>query len=374
MKIGYDGKRAVRNLTGLGNYSRLVIESMARSYADHSHVIYTPDMRENPRLDGIRELPNVQFKLPQGGSHGALWRTWGITGDARRDGIDIFHGLSNELPLNFRKSGVKSVVTIHDLIYRRMPECYTLIDRTLYDFKYRRSCHVADRIIAISESTRRDIVELYGISEEKIDIVYQGCSDIFRRQFSVEELAAVSHKYSLPERYLLQVGTIEQRKNLELTIRALSALPDDIHLVAVGNGKEYKTQMKRLSRELGVEQRVHYLGNVAFVDLPGVCQGAEVILYPSRYEGFGIPVLEGLESRRPVIAARTSSLPEAGGDAAIYVGPDDVRGTVEAINSILNGAVNVNVLIAKGLKHAARFNNDDMAQRIMAVYDKTLKL
>jgi glycosyltransferase involved in cell wall biosynthesis len=123
-----------------------------------------------------------------------------------------------------------------------------------------------------------------------------------------------------------------------------------------------------------VEQRVHYLGNVAFVDLPGVCQGAEVILYPSRYEGFGIPVLEGLESRRPVIAARTSSLPEAGGDAAIYVGPDDVRGTVEAINSILNGAVNVNVLIAKGLKHAARFNNGDMAQRIMAVYDKTLKL
>jgi glycosyltransferase involved in cell wall biosynthesis len=373
MKIGYDGKRAVRNLTGLGNYSRLVIESMARSYASDTHIIYTPDMRDNPRLNGIRELTNVQFRLPYGHIPKAIWRTWGITDDARRDDITIFHGLSNELPLNFRKSGIKSVVTIHDLIYRRMPECYTLIDRSLYDWKYRRSCHVADRIIAISESTRRDIIQLYGIPEEKIDIVYQGCSDIFRHQFSADQRAAVALKYQLPAKYILQVGTIERRKNLELTIRALSALPEEIHLVAVGNGKEYKEQMLRLSQELGVEQRVHYLGNVAFVDLPGVCQGAEVILYPSRYEGFGIPVLEGLESRRPVIAARTSSLPEAGGDAAIYVEPDDVRGTAEAIRAILSGATDTDEMIAKGMRHACRFNNDDMAQRIMNVYDKTLR-
>ncbi len=373
MIIGYDGKRAVRNLTGLGNYSRLVIESMARVYADDEHIVYTPDLRENPRLDAIRAMPNVRLRLPRAGAMPkAIWRTWGLTADAAKDNLTIFHGLSNELPLNFRRSGIRSVVTIHDLIYRRMPECYTLADRTLYDWKYGRSCRVADRIIAISESTRRDIIDLYGIPEERIDIVYQGCSDLFRRHATAEDFARVRARYRLPERYLLQVGTIERRKNLELSIRALATLPEDIWLVAVGNGKEYKERMRRLSAELGVAGRVLYLGDVAFPDLPVVCQGAEVILYPSRYEGFGIPVLEGLESRRPVIAAATSSLPEAGGDAAIYVDPDDARAAAEAIAAILSGATDTDAMIARGLRHARRFSSADMAERIRAVYERAL--
>lgn len=374
MKIGLDGKRAVYNMTGLGNYSRLVIESLSESDPDDSLLVYTPGLKDNPRLKRIEASDNVSYRLPEGlwKKAGPLWRTWGISRQLKADRPDIFHGLSNELPLSIRESGVPSVVTIHDLIYRRMPGCYKPADRLLYDYKYRRSCENADRIIAISRRTADDIMELYGIPGDKIDIVYQGCDDIFREPHDEAKLMKVREKYNLPERYLLQVGTIEERKNLGLSVRALASLPEDLHLVAVGKGKEYLEKIKRLAADTGVEGRVHFLDGVVFADLPSICRQAEVILYPSRYEGFGIPVLEGLESGRPVIAATGSCLEEAGGDAALYVNPDSVREMVEAVKAVLNDSELRQGMITRGYAHAASFSTSRLAESIRAVYEKTI--
>ncbi|MDE6443986.1 MAG: glycosyltransferase family 4 protein [Muribaculaceae bacterium] len=374
MIIGYDGKRAVSNMTGLGNYSRLVIESVAEAYPASRLLVYTPKLSDNPRLAGMRSLHNVEFRLPPPqGFKGSLWRSFGITNNLRADKVEIFHGLSNELPLNIKAAGIPSVVTMHDVIYRRRPQCYNAIDRLLYDYKYGRSCRNATRIIAVSRRTKDDVVELYGIDPDKIDVVYQGCDASFRHIIPEGDLEAVRRRLLLPQRYVLQVGTIEERKNLELTVRALSALPADVKLLVVGRDRKgYLAKVRKIAAELGVASRLDVRHNITFADLPAVCQLAEVIAYPSYYEGFGIPVLEGLESRRPVVAATGSCLEEAGGDAAFYVAPDDARGMGEVMRGILDGSIPYADRIEKGLRHAARFKTDDMAQRIMAVYEKTL--
>ena len=374
MTIGYDGKRAVRNMTGLGNYSRLVIEGIAGEYPGDTLLLYTPQKGESPRLDKIRKLPNVEFRYPAPqGLKGSLWRTFGITNHLRADKVDLFHGLSNELPLNIRSAGVPSVVTMHDVIYRRLPYCYHAIDRLTYDFKYGRSCRNADHIIAVSQRTKDDVVELYGIDPDKVTVIYQGCDPGFRRRWSGEELKGLRQRLNLPERYILQVGTIERRKNLEVTVRALSNISPDMQLVVVGRDHHgYKSHVLKIAAETGVTNRIRFIEGLPFADLPGVNQAAEIVVYPSRYEGFGIPILEALESRRPVIAATGSCLEEAGGDDTLYIDPDSPTEMVQAIHAILSDPAAARMMGEAGKEYAARFRSEDMAKRIMEVYQRTL--
>lgn len=370
MIIGFDGKRAVNNMTGLGNYSRLVLEELSGAFPDVEMRAYTPRLRDNARLAALHERPNIRFELPV--KHplepAAVWRTWGLPAQLRNDGVALYHGLSNELPLSIRKSGIPSVVTVHDVIYRTMPECYSAIDRKLYDWKYGRSCRLADRVIAISECTKRDIMRFYGVPEEKIDVIYQGCAPQFKRQWNDEEKSFIRRKYWLRKRYIVQVGTIERRKNLELTVRALQGLPDNLQLVVVGRATPYIKEIRKLAEELRVADRIIYIHHATFADLPGICQSAEAIAYPSRYEGFGLPVIEGLESGRPVIAATGSCLEEAGGDAALYVAPDDVQGMTEALRAATDGSLDLGAMRQRAALHTARFNTSRMAENIAATY------
>lgn len=373
MKIGYDAKRAVANFTGLGNYSRLVIEAVGHARPDDRLLLYTPRRGENQRLAGINALPNAEYRTPQGWPGGSVWRTWGIPADLRRDGVSLFHGLSNELPLNIRKSGVPSVVTVHDLIFRRCPRYYKAVDRRLYDYKYGAACRNADRIIAVSERTKADIVDIYGIDPDKIDVIYQGCDASFRAPISQQTPADVRRRLGLPEDYILQVGTIEERKNLITSVKALKYLPGDVTLVAVGrNHHGYLEKVMKAAADEGVTERLKVLTGVAFADLPAVYRMARLCLYPSRYEGFGIPVLEALESCVPVIAATGSCLEEAGGDAAFYVDPDDAASMAEIATEILRGNVNTEEITARGKAYAARFNTPDMVRSIMSTYSKLL--
>lgn len=374
MKIGYDAKRAVFNNTGLGNYSRLVIEGIASENPGDRLLLYTPRFEHHQRTERMERLPNVDFRLPPPqGFKGTMWRTFGITNNLRADGVDIYHGLSNELPLNISSASVPTVLTMHDVIYRKLPHDYSLADRLLDDFKYGRSCRAATHIIAVSECTRRDVAEAYGIDPEKISVVYQGCAEAFRKKADPAEIEALRRQLNLPRRYILQVGTIEPRKNLELTVRALASLPEDIDLVAVGRERlGYRRKVERIAEESGVRSRVHFLEGLEGGAIPLLNQGAEIIAYPSRYEGFGIPVLEGITSGRPVVAATGSCLEEAGGEGALYVSPDSPREMANALNSILRAETDVRELIRKGEKHAARFNISDVASGVRDVYEKVV--
>lgn len=231
------------------------------------------------------------------------------------------------------------MVTIHDVIYRRLPHCYNRIDRELYDFKYGRSARNADRVIAISERTKQDVMELYGVPEDRIDVVYQGCDDNFRRELSAEELRRIRDKYNLPERYVVQVGTIEWRKNLALTAAAMAALPGDVKLFAVGRDRKgYKKEVMEQARRYGVADRIIFPGSVDFCDLPAVYRMASVAALPSRYEGFGIPVIEAMECEVPFVGATGSCLEEAGGPSGFYVNPDSVEEMGETLKLVLEEA------------------------------------
>lgn len=378
MKIGYDGKRAAQNFTGLGNYSRYVLEALAGSFPGEEYLVYVPKDVENKKFDSILSAAAgaIRKVLPTGHwdkKFRSLWRVWGITDDIARDGVQVFHGLSNELPLNIRRisGNVKSVVTVHDLIFLKCPECYPFIDRNIYNYKFRRACVNADRVIAVSECTKRDIVKHYGIAPEKIDVIYQGCDSLFAMQASEEDKAAVRKKYSLPAKFVVSVGTIERRKNLLSVVKALSSLPEDVHLVAVGRRTKYTALIDEYVQKNNLQNRVHLLHGVPYADLPVIYQCADVFAYMSIYEGFGIPLLEALNCRVPVVAATGSCLEEAGGPGSIYTAPYDVEAIASAIKECFVPEVR-ETMIAQGLEWAAKFTPENFAQQTMDCYRKLL--
>lgn len=375
IRIGFDGKRAVQNFTGLGNYSRYVLEALQAYYPKEELTIYAPKKVENKRLNPILEKENVKLCTPRTNSWKKLrsiWRIWGIMSDLEKDDIELFHGLSNELPLNIHKQNhIKSIVTIHDLIFRRLPQCYKPIDRLIYDYKFRKACQHADKIIAVSECTKQDIVKDYHISPDKIEVIYQGCDPVFAIPVTQDKKKEVSKRYQLPANYLLFVGSIEERKNALLAIQALEHLPENLHLVLVGKKTPYVDLLtQKLNKQ--TSQRVHFLHDVPFADLPCIYQIAQVFVYPSRYEGFGIPILEALNSRVPVIAATGSCLEEAGGPHSLYVHPDNIQEMVEAIRKALQPEIRTS-MIENGYQWAAQFTQEQMAHQTMACYRRTLE-
>ena len=376
--IGMDAKRAVLNSTGLGNYSRYAVDAISGAFPDARLRLYTPRVVENSRLQPLLARPNVALAAPRRrgltGS-GALWRTWGIAADLRADGLDVFHGLSNELPQSIAAAGCASVVTIHDVIWRRVPHDYSFADRCLYDWKYGSSLRRATRVIAISECTKADIVADFGIAPDKIDVIYQGVAPCFRRNVDSAHREAARKALGLPERYIVQVGRIEGRKNQLLTVKALRALPADVKLLLSGPRRMggYAAEIDRYIAAHGLDDRVIWVDGIGFDMLPAVYAGAQAVAYPSRYEGFGLPVAEALSMGTPVVAATGSCLEEAGGDGAIYVDPDDPGAMADALRAIIDDSALRGRLAAAGADHVRRFTMDAFAEATMRCYSRAIE-
>lgn len=379
MRIGFDAKRAAQNRTGLGNYSRFVLRILSQQNPDNQYHLYIPDSRRTPYLSEIPGLNNFHLHSPKSRLWqrlSSLWRVWGITADVTGDRMDIYHGLSNELPLNFAKSGVKSIVTIHDVIFKHYPQYYSCIDRTIYDYKFRRACHKADHIIAVSNFTKQEIMDFYGIADEKISVVYQGCDPSFAKKADNEKLNEVKQKYSLPDKYLLYVGSIEERKNLLIVVKAMHLLDENIKLVAVGKKTPYMEKIRqyvKYSGKEGMERDIIFLHNVSFADLPAIYQLATTFVYPSRIEGFGIPMLEAITAGIPAIGCTGSCLEEAGGPGSIYVSPDDEEAMAQAISNTFHDEKLREQMTATGEIYARRFSDHLLCQDVMNIYNKVLE-
>ncbi len=401
--IGLDAKRIVRNATGLGSYGRTLVNDLLRTAADdYLFRLYAPDEGREDLRQQVLQHPNLSFCYPQNVSgskiqdsnikgdsslhsraslaypspftlHSSLfWRTFGIVRDLLRDGVQLYHGLSGELPVGIRKRGIKTVVTIHDLIFLRHPEYYKWIDRKIYAWKFRRTLKEADLIIAISECTKRDIIHYGHVPEEKIRLVYQSCSTWFKQHVSDDQCQKVNARYELPNRYVIHVGTIEERKNILLAVQALPLLPEDLHLVVVGRQKPYAQQVLSEARRLGVDTRLHLLQGVPNADLPALYQMAEACVYPSRYEGFGIPIIEAIQSGLPVVACTGSCLEEAGGPSCLYVAPDDPEALASALLQVLKGAEGREARILQSQEYVRRFEGTDVASQVLAIYEELL--
>ena len=371
LTIGYDAKRAVSNGTGLGNYCRTLLNDLGTIDTTDSFRLYVPDLGRDDLRSQLDMPRNMSFVTPANKlvkPLRSLWRIKGIVNDLKRDGVDIYHGLTGELPLGLSEAGIKSVVTIHDLIFMRCPEYYNPVDVAIYKWKFRNTCKQADRIIAISECTRRDIMELGEIDDSRIHVVYQSCDTRFRQQVSPEQKQDVRTRYSLPKRYVLFVGTIEERKNALLAAQALPYLSDEIHLVLVGRQTAYAKTITSFARQNGLANRIHMLSGVPTSDLYAIYQQAECFVYPSRYEGFGIPVIEAIQSRLPVIACTGSCLEEAGGPDNVYVDPDEPQEMAMAIKSITDNPDAARQIVTRSLDYIRRFENGNVAQEMLNVY------
>ncbi len=374
--IGFDGKRAAQNRTGLGNYSRFVISGLSR-YSDVGCLnVYAPSERRANCLDCLDKEDRVEMIYPTGkwgGKLSSLWRIMGVTGTLASDGVSLFHGLSGELPLNIKKAeGVKSIVTIHDLIFRRYPECYALVDRMIYDYKSRKACEQSDRIVAVSQCTKRDIVEMYGIVPEKVEVVYQGCDKQFWQKATDDAKEEARKLLGLPEHYVLYVGSIERRKNLMLLAKAMTRLPKEVVAIAVGKRTGYAYEIDRFCAANGLAGRLRMMSGVPFCHFPSLYQMADVMVYPSRFEGFGIPLLEALVSGVPAIGCTGSCLEEAGGPDSLYVNPDDDEGLATAIDKVLSSAELRDKMIRGGMVYAQNFSQDALTRKLVDVYQRVL--
>jgi len=202
--------------------------------------------------------------LPQSIHHKlfpALWRSSWVKSDLKKQHIDLYHGLSNEIPAEIQSTGIKSVVTIHDLIFERFPGQYSNIDVKIYRAKFQYACRHADKIIAISKQTKQDLIDFYTIPAERIHVCYQACNPAFGKTISEEEKLKIKKKYNLPDQFFLYVGSVIERKNLLNVCKAMFLLRNesDIPLVVIGDGRKYKQQVKDFIRQNGLESRILFL-------------------------------------------------------------------------------------------------------------------
>lgn len=372
LRIGFDAKRAFLNNTGLGNYSRSVITSLASTFPGNEYFLYTPQQVNNSRTASMLNAPGVKVRTPAVPILKSLWRSRFVVSTLLKDKIDLYHGLSHEIPVSIQNTSIKTVVTIHDLIFLRYPQYYKAADRKIYEMKFRNACKNADKIIAISEQTKRDIIHYFGTNESKIEVVYQSCDPSFAQNYSPEYLNMIREKYHLPEKFLLNVGTIEDRKNLMLITQSLSEIPEEVKLVVIGKETPYAGKVKKYLSEHELESRVLFLKDIPFGDLPAMYKLAKIFIYPSEFEGFGIPILEALNAGVPVIAATGSCLEEAGGPSSLYVSPTDYKALVAAVNNILQNAELSNNMIAAGKLYAAQFKESAHAENLMRIYKNLL--
>lgn len=368
MKIGFDAKRAFNNQRGLGNYSRETIRILTSLAPENQYFLFTPSIDSNigylsPETANILSS-GKSTKLSQ-----AFWRTFGITKEAEKLGLDIYHGLSHELPSGIEKTNIRTVLTMHDMLFVKHPEMFPAFDRMLYRKKYLRSCHVADRIIAVSEQTKRDLLELTGIDDNNVEVVYQGCRSEFKAKVSEEQKKQLKEKYRLPDHFLLNVAAIEPRKNQMLILKALATGKIDMPLVIAGKKTDYQKELLTYVEHHGLQSQVTVLPDIPNTDLPTLYQSASLFIFPSLYEGFGIPIVEALVSGLPVVAATGSCLEESGGPDSIYVSPHDENELAERIRQLLDDETRQETMIQRGHEYAERFSDAAICQHITRIYN-----
>ncbi len=437
--VAFDAKRAFANTTGLGNYSRSLIDGLSTLYPAHDYLLLAPHTPKN-LCAHLLERGNIRVRRPKpplAAIAGPIWRRYGLASVLKREKVQVYHGLSHELPLGIEKASVFSVVTIHDMLPFRHPELFKWPDRAIYQRKLRHACLKADMIIAVSEQTRKDIFAYLDpdgtrINQDKVEVIHQSCAPAFCTPPGLEEARNVAHGLGVEGDYILYVGSVIERKNLLSLVKGMELLarggftisqsnrhhdaltppcskqqeqtgpirqaerqpatPIDpkpaplvrsgetrarphppCKLAVVGTGRGYMDQVKKYVSEHGLEDVVIFLGQVDFTQLPHLYRAAKAFVYPSMYEGFGIPIIEAQHCLCPVITSTGSCFPEAGGPHSIYVETRDNKGPdriARAIKTVLEDAELGKKMVREGIEYVKRFDPEIVVGRVMGVYER----
>ncbi len=374
IKIGFEAKRLFHNKTGLGNYCRNLVNQLSEFYPKNEYFLYNPQKKRKElfkpnNVNVLEKNPNSKLNK----YFFNYWRQFSITKDLKIDNIDIFHGLSGEIPYGLKQNKIKSVVTIHDLIFMIYPDFYNFFDRKLHYFKFKKACNQSDHIIAITEQTKNDIIKFFDVNPNKISIIYQGCNNAFKIKYSEIQKEQIALKFNLPEKFVLNVGTIEERKNIFEVVKAIKEIKEtDIPLVIIGKKTKYSQNIEKYIIENNMQNQVFFLNGISIIELAIIYQLATIFIYPSLYEGFGIPIIEALFSKTPVITSNRSCLPEAGGPDSIYINPENSEDIKTALLSLWNDKSKREAIIDKGHNFVQKFNDEVIAKNIMDLYKKIL--
>lgn len=366
MKIGFDASRiTVSQKTGSENYAYNLLRELLNIDQVNEYTLY---LREDPP-NYVKDKTNVSCKkisLPR------LWTQAGLASEMVFSPPDVLFMPAHTMPV-FRRPGLKVVVTIHDLgaeflkQYHQFPHKLYLNKSTEYASKY------ATNLIAVSEATKKDLTNKLGVPPERITVVYEAWDkELFHRP-SAQEVSEVKSRYNLGNEYFVFVGTIQPRKNLERLIESFSRAKVGLDLVLAGKPGWLSEPIYSAPRRFGVEDRVKFLGHVPNNDLPGLYGGSKAMVFPSLYEGFGIPVLEAMACGTVVLTSNTTSLPEVGGDAAYYVDPASIKSITNGLEEIV---INHNLrdqLLTKSIKQVQKFSWEKAARETLAVLEKSGK-
>ena len=379
MRIGIDYTAAVRQGAGIGRYTRELVRALAELDQGHDYVLFAAtggqrpadagwpssfQMRSAPLSDRALAILWHRLQLP-------LWVEL-VTGP-----VDIFHSPDFVLPPVRR---AKTLVTVHDLSFIRYPQCADAGLRAYLNKVVPRSVHRADLVLADSQSTKDDLVELLGVKPARIEVVYPGVEERFHPIEDQAHLEGVRKQYNLPPRFILGLGTLQPRKNFVRLIEAFADLRSfdvaqdksaicDLHLVIVGGKGWLYEDIFAAVEQLGLEEKVIFPGFVADEHLPALYNLADLFVFPSFYEGFGLPPLEALACGRPVITSDASSLPEVVGEAGLMVEATDTGALAEAMKRVLEDNALQEEMTARGLEQAKKFTWEKAAAKLLSLYE-----
>lgn len=369
MKIGYYAHSAFCNARGLGNYSRTLINAMRSQHPDNEYTLFTPNTNDYELYANYSDLEIVD---PEGmlSMLDNFWKKQ-ISQHIANNKIDIFHGLANELP-TLRDSKCKSIVTIHDLAFMKEKGGSGVVDKFLNSKKISEACENADHIIAVSNQTKEDLINLLKVPAHKISVIYQAVTTIHRNAEEMNVYGSKVRELELPKEYLLYVGSIEPHKNIKAILRAIKQTEEKHHLVIAGRKSAHTKSIIELADNLNITNRVHILHDLDNESIVGLYKNCTMVILPSFHEGFGLPIVEAQCHNAPVITSEGGCFEEAGGDAAIYINPHNPERLTEAINRLYSDSELRSELVRKGEENIKRFDSKARTIQVFDLYKSLL--
>ncbi len=359
-RFGYDSN-GLPNRVGSSQVAFEWLTELEKIDKKNRYVIYLP---VEPTWDMPKEREAWQYEILP---NRFLWTIFVLTPAIRKQKFDIFFSPTHYAPLFAR---CPQVISILDLSYKHFPELFKKKDLLQLNLWGRHSVGRAVKIITISNSAKNDIIREYGIPEAKVEVVYLGVKEVSESKMSKKEILA---KHEVKEPFILFVGTLQPRKNIVRLVEAFSRMKSNLQLVIIGRrGWQYEETLNAPSR-FGVSDSVLFLENVTDEELPAFYESARIFVLPSLYEGFGLPILEAMKYGCPVLTSNVSSLPEAGGDAAIYFDPESVSDITEKMEKVLSDEKLRAEIIKKGYEQVKKFSWGRSAKEVLKVLEEAAK-
>jgi len=371
MRIGIDARGLSRQRTGLENFAVGLIRELPQLRPDYSFFLYSNRQMNTKLPDAqLRSVVEDAWRFVPS----SFWMRARGRALARRDALNVFWSpypiISSGIPKNVLK-----IITVHDIVWLKYPETTSNFNWLIQKLWTSKSIAEADRIIVSSQSTQKDLTDILGVAPEKLRLIPCGVSEHFAPTSQEDSARFISSKYQVPSRYIAALGSIEPRKNLTTLVEAIrlmkvrNALECPL-LIAGGKGWKNSALFEQI-RSAGLsESDVRFLGYMPEEDLPRFYSGARLFVFPSLYEGFGIPPLEAMSCGTPVLASNAQCMPEILGDAAVLIPPTSAEGFATSISRLLSDQTRLEALRQSGILHAKKYRWKESAMRLADLFDE----